>query len=308
MQDWDIPIDGLTTREELVARFGGSVFSGGIVPSNTSPNIFIFTDPSAGSPFGYLFDGPSEDGQAFYYTGAGATGDQRLDGANGSVLSHLASGRSLRLFEAVGNVPGKQTRIQKYLGEYSVDLSAPYRLEGAIGKGGTRLVVVFRLVPVDGRLTNSGYVGPKPIEPSTSPSARRVPPEIDSTLFFETGAGQAGLAVRSESALVRRFMTWRGGIMDRWAIRVPSENIVLLTDIYDPADRVLYEAKSSASRAHVRQALGQLLDYRRHIEVPDLRTRLLVPERPGPDLIDMVRRNEVGIAYATDGPEFAIED
>src|SRR3954468_24906560 len=114
MEPWDLPVGTLRTREELAGRFGGSPYSGGIVPSKTSPNIFLFTDPAEGSQYGYTFDGPSADGSAFYYTGKGTTGDQRLDEANGSVLSHVGAQRSLRLFEAVGLVPGSATKIHKY--------------------------------------------------------------------------------------------------------------------------------------------------------------------------------------------------
>lgn len=209
----------------------------------------------------------------------------------------------------MGKVEGSATKIQKYLGEFVIDLAEPYRLEAAPGANGARLVVVFRLLPVDGASLLADYVGPIPLEPSSEPIARRVPAEIDSTHFYETGPVGSRTAIRVESALVKRFMNWRGdGLMDRWAIRIPSENITLLTDVYDPVDHVLYEAKASSGRGNVRMALGQLLDYKRHVDVADLRTRLLVPERPNSDLVDLIRRNHVGLAYATDGPGFVIED
>ena len=97
MADWAEPVGSVSTRIELAAKYGGSPYSGGIVPSNSTPNIFLFTDPAEGIKYGYNRDGPSPSGDAFYYTGKGTTGDQLLAGANGSVLSHMGHKRALRL-------------------------------------------------------------------------------------------------------------------------------------------------------------------------------------------------------------------
>lgn len=67
----------IVTRADLVVEYGGSVQSGGIVPSNTSNSVFVFTDPAEGTQFGYVYDGFSPDGTVFHYTGAGRDGDHR---------------------------------------------------------------------------------------------------------------------------------------------------------------------------------------------------------------------------------------
>ena len=168
-------------------------------------------------------------------------------------------------------------------------------------------MVVFRLVPV--LIEGIEYQSPVAEPPATTPVATLVPREVDSTLFFETGAVQAGYASRNESVLVQSFVGWLGHeAVARWAIRVPEENIVLLTDIYDPDDGVLYEAKASSARGSVRLALGQLLDYRRHIPVDGLRSRVLVPSRPGKDLVSLLNQHSVGLAWADEGGGFQIED
>lgn len=67
--------------------------------------------------------------------------------------------------------------------------------------------------------------------------------------------------------------------------------------MYDAEARILYEAKASSSRSSVRMAIGQLADYRRHITVPDLRCALLLPERPTPDLCDLIASNDLTLTY-----------
>ena len=76
--------------------------------------------------------------------------------------------------------------------------------------------------------------------------------------------------------------------MSRWKLRPPGETRPLLTDPYDETTRELFEAKGTATRVAVRAAIGQLLDYRRHIPVEDLRLTVLLPHRPSSDLVALV--------------------
>lgn len=288
----------ITTREDLVIEYGGSVYSGGIVPSTTSNAVFVFTDPAEGAQFGYVYDGFSSDGLVFDYTGAGPNGDQTLRGGNSALITHVEKGRVIHAFREAGYKPGTRTKYQKYIGEFVVDPSVPFMRMPGLGKDkALRTVVVFRLLPVtvvpDDIVEFVGYS-----EVAREPRAIPVPVEINSTEFFETADRVGGLAVRRESQLVDEFMAHQvGHTFSRWAINLPTERTRLLTDIYDEADHTLYEAKAIAGRSDLRMAVGQLYDYRRHVHVDDLRCSVLLPERPTADLRDLLRDAGLGLAF-----------
>ncbi|MEV6765263.1 P-loop NTPase fold protein [Streptomyces sp. NPDC051105] len=146
---------GMTaTRAEIRNLYGGSS-QGGIVPSNTSNSVLLYSDPTVGHRYGYR-DGwlveEDEHGLIFEYTGAGATGDQTFEGVGGSgnraILNHVEAGRSLRVFTATGRVPGSQTKLHRYVGEFKVDVDQPYVLrQMPDSNGDLRKVIVFRLRP-----------------------------------------------------------------------------------------------------------------------------------------------------------------
>ena len=76
----------------------------------------------------------------------------------------------------------------------------------------------------------------------------------------------------------------------------------MLTDIFDATSQELYEAKGSASRPNVRLALGQLLDYKRHIPVATMEISVLLPHKPAPDLVALLLENSVNCVWETDVP------
>jgi hypothetical protein len=96
--EWDLQPGDQINRAELHARFGGSG-RGGMAPSRTSPNIFLFTDPAVGQRHGY-YDGWV--GELFHYTGMGQKGDQQMAAGNRALLNHSQDGRAVRLFRGVG--------------------------------------------------------------------------------------------------------------------------------------------------------------------------------------------------------------
>ncbi|MFN3691031.1 MAG: hypothetical protein ACK4UU_08925 [Fimbriimonadales bacterium] len=260
--------------------------------------MFVFTDPSEGRQFGYVYDGFSPDGTVFHYTGAGRDGDQKLTGSNSPILTHAAKGRSLHAFSAAGVVAGSSAKLQRYIGEFTLDPGVPFERMPALDRSGAlRTVLVFRLLPVsvipDSVVELVGYSGV-----TREPTAISVPVEINSTEFFETADRSGGLAVRRESQLVDEFIAYQvGHTFSRWAINLPTERTRLLTDIYDEASHTLYEAKAIAGRSDLRMAVGQLYDYRRHVHVDDLRCSVLLPERPTADLRDLLRDAGLGLAF-----------
>jgi hypothetical protein len=185
VQTWDTSVGDVSTREELAAKYGGSTYSGGIVPSRSTDNIFVFSDPVEGRRYGYDFDGPSEDGAVFYYTGQGGVGDHSISAGNLAVLEHREGNRALRLFTVAGVVPGSKTKLQRYVGEFRVDERSPYRREfSADTTGAVRSVVVFRLLPVGRTLpdvmNDQAIVA---VSPGRVPLVRLVPQEVDSSFF-----------------------------------------------------------------------------------------------------------------------------
>lgn len=290
-------IGDVVTRGDLAIEYGGAV-QGGIIASKVSGKVFIFTDPSEGNQFGYVYDGFSPDGTVLHYTGAGQEGDQLEKGANSPILTHAEKGRTLHAFVADGKVPGAQAKRQRYLGEFFLDTDVPFeRMPAPDRFGASRTVIVFRLrplasVPAD-LLDKVGFAGRW-----DQPRSVEVPAEINSSYFFETAPRAGGSALRKESILVEEFIAdQQGHDFARWAIKLPDERAPLLTDVYDKTDRVLYEAKAGTGRAALRMAVGQLLDYRRHVEVVDLRCSVLLPDRPSADLRNFIGSVGLDIAF-----------
>lgn len=261
--------------------------------------VFLFTDPVHGSQFGYVYDGFAEDGSAFYYTGAGQNGDQILTHLNAPLAKAAERGSIIHLFAADGFVAGTSTKRQRYIGEFVLDPNEPVQRIPAHSADGreARTVLVFRLLPtadVPSQLVDAAGRSQLPSEPF----AVEVPTEINSAEFFET-AGTAGqIAVRRESDLVTSFISSQPDReFSRWAINLPAERTRLLTDVYDERDHVLYEAKAIAGRSELRMAVGQLYDYRRHIDVADLRCSVLLPARPTADLRDLLVDVGLGLVF-----------
>ncbi|MEC5168704.1 hypothetical protein RCH11_001163 [Glaciihabitans sp. GrIS 2.15] len=295
---WNTQLNSLTTRADLVEQYGGSRYSGGIVPALASNNVFLFSDPSAGVKYGYNFDGPGED-ESYFYTAQGTLGDHAETGNNGAVLGHVAASRDLRLFVADGYVGKSKTKLQRYIGQFRVDPMGPASWQTAPDSSGeVRQVLIFHLLPVgETALKESDQEG------GASPAlsvARMVPPEVDDSIFYETSGSEPTTASRLESGLLESFRAWLGHpsyAVKRWAIRVPGARSPLLSDIYDTTTKTLYEAKSSPARSDVRMAIGQLLDYQRHIPISKLACSLLLPSRPIDDLVDLAHFAQMGVTF-----------
>jgi hypothetical protein len=67
-------------------------------------------------------------------------------------------------------------------------------------------------------------------------------------------------------------------------------------DIYDKTTRTVFEAKGTVARPAIRMAIGQLADYARLIDPAPARA-LLLPEKPRPDLMDLVRSQGISVVY-----------
>jgi hypothetical protein len=283
--DWDLAIGDLLSREERATRFGGAKY-GGIEPSRTTLNVFVYSDPSKGEVYGYTFDGWADDWQVFLYTGEGQAGDQVMTDGNRALLEHRERGRSVRLFVADGEVAGTRRKNQRYLGEFEVDPAQPYSVEDAVDED--RIVFVFRLLPVGTvlrRETDQSDYGDVEAEGTAS----LVGVEENVVPTFPVAPKKGTTAERREAELVDRYMAWAAGqSFRRWKLKPPGELRPLLTDIYSETENILFEAKGTAARPSIRSAIGQLFDYRRHIDRDGLRLAVLLPHRPSEDLVDLV--------------------
>lgn len=302
-----LPPGETMSRDERMALFGGGRY-GGIEPSASTPNIFLYSDPTAGARFGYKYDGWNADESIYLYTGEGQRGDQQMREGNRAIATHKEAGRSLRLFVADGYVPGTQTRIQRYLGEFEVDSDQPWtRTEAPDQDDLPRTVLVFRLRPVGDAFrrptdaSEQGDIGagdsvPQDLQQVPMEAvAASVPAEAVTTASFERLPPSSIIAYRREAALaerLKRFLEERGRSVRRYKLRHAGSLQDLYTDLYDETDKVLYELKASASRESVRMALGQLLDYRRLMPT-GTELAVLLPTPPADDLVALLREHRV---------------
>jgi len=98
-------------RKDLHDLYGGNRQSG-ICPSRKSDVIFLFTGES-GKEHGY------EDGwvnDTFYYTGEGQIGDMKFGRGNKAIRDHIQNGKSLHLFQQLGNGSVKYSGELNYRG------------------------------------------------------------------------------------------------------------------------------------------------------------------------------------------------
>lgn len=305
-EDWDLPVGALLTRSERNARFGGALY-GGIEPSASSPNVFLYSDPSRGEAYGYSYDGWTDEGRLFLYTGEGREGDQPMSHGNRAILEHRQRRRALRLFVADGLVAGTGQRQQRYVGEFELDQKKPYLSEDAPDENAEdRTVFVFRLRPI-GEVLRRKSDQCVFLDSATNAAASLVPVEENVETSFAVSPRRGTTATRREGELVDRYMEWAGSAeaFRRWCLRPPGELRPFLTDIYSETQNVLYEAKGTATRDAIRTAVGQLLDYRRHIDRDDLRLAVLLPHLPSDDLIDFVTGVGVTVVAEQHGGGFA---
>lgn len=281
-------------RTELHAQYGGRR-QGGIAPSTASPNVMIFTAP-AGQKYGYLFDGQQPDG-CFHYTGEGQIGDQQLKQGNRALAEHRETNKSVRLFQGVR---GEVT----YVGEFTVDRDKPhYRTDAPDVNGEIREVIVFRLRPVAKTKPDLLPVAEEELQEKPT-SVREIDPESRATEQFTSAAVAERVAERREAALITAYLEFRRAAalpkLQRLKIRPTGEVQSLFTDLYDPDEKLIIEAKGTVTREAVRMAVGQLLDYSRFIDRAKL--AVLLPEMPRQDLRAFLHRHSISvIAPQSDG-------
>ncbi|MGW7413418.1 restriction endonuclease [Streptomyces sp. NPDC054863] len=290
MVEWTVPVGERLKRTDLHAIYGGRR-QGGIGPSRVTANVLLFTDPVKGRQHGY-FDGWGDDG-CYHYAGEGQLGDQKMTQGNLTILSHAEEGRALRLFQYVA------TGVVEYVGEFVLADDDPwYRTDAPDTNGEVRSVIMFRLDPVDETTRKGGRL-------AHTPSRKTVVAEVDveqqhaERALVDPARGPYE-AERREASLVRAYvehLRGKGHEVMRHKILPQGVLKALYTDIYDATDEILVEAKGTVTREAVRMAIGQLVDYRRHIHPRPRHLALLVPSRPEGDLLDLCESVEIKVIW-----------
>jgi hypothetical protein len=93
----------------------------------------------------------------------------------------------------------------------------------------------------------------------------------------------------------RAFVRGKGDEPCRFMIVPEGEAKPILCDLYLKRAKQLIEAKGTVERGAIRMALGQLLDYSRFMDVES--RAVLLPEKPRPDLLSLLRSASTGVYY-----------
>nr|QIY73428.1 restriction endonuclease [Streptomyces sp. RLB1-33] len=295
--EWTLGEGQRLKRVDVHEVYGGRR-QGGIGPSRVSDNVLLFTDPSKGRQHGY-FDGWGDDG-CYHYAGEGQSGDQRMTQGNLSILNHRQDGRALRLFHGVAS------GVVEYLGEFTLPDDDPwYRTDAPDTDGELRSVIMFRLEPVDAALRKGARL---PHTPEMVSSVTEVDVEQQHTeRALVDPSREPYEAERREATLVRGYIEHlRGAGCEVVRHKILPRGVLkaLYTDIYDATGRILIEAKGTVHRDAIRQAVGQLFDYRRHISPPPRGLALLVPTKPEDDLLDFCASVDIRVIWP-EGDEYA---
>ena len=100
-----------------------------------------------------------------------------------------------------------------------------------------------------------------------------------------------------ESRLIRDYQKYLGRPLVIHTIALPTGER-LVTDGYDSQVGLLLEAKASTRRQDIRMAIGQLLDYRRHL-TPEPKLAVLLPSAPSTDLVDLLAAHHIAVIHQT---------
>lgn len=292
---WSLQPGDRRTRADLSSTYGGSP-QGGIAPCTKSPNILLYSDPERGSTYGYDYDGWDEDREVFHYTGEGRQGDQRLDRGNKALLEHEQDGRAVRLFLADGVAPRGRAKLHRYVGEFTTAKSPPFTLEEAPDlDGALRQVFVFRLAPMGAHVLAT-VDAPTRADLSQVNEVELLGPEAHDVREGDRDATEPSTFRRTESDLVVAYEAHLDSLEHthgRYRLRPAGQLRSLRTDVINTTTNELIEAKGRTTRSALREAIGQLFDYRRFIaSEPSL--AVLFPSEPPADFVSLL--HELGIA------------
>jgi len=297
--EFPIPIGSSLPKASIHAVVGGSSQHGMTSCLNGSA-FLVFHNKTAGKKYGYdRWEGWQTDG-SFRYTGQGVKGDQKFTRCNKSLVQMSALGKPIHLFqtEKKGN-PYKYTGLVT-LGDPTFDLKlAPDE------NGDERQVIVFHLIPIghttapdllqSSNLVDSteGIWTPPKVESLTSTSAPKMPTQIE-------------LIEMQLQARFGSYMESIGETVRTITISLQGQKGSLKPDFYLEARNWVVEAKPSASREHIRLAIGQVLDYTNLLKMSGklVKPAILLPMPPPQDLKDLMKELQIQLIVETELGEY----
>lgn len=295
---WDIEVGQTLKRREVHAKYGGQM-QGGISTPVDSESILIFTDPRTGSKYGYdKHEGLREDG-SYAYTDEGQIGDQQFFRGNKSILESPHNGKTIRLFKVDGT-------FATYAGGFTLGEPEYVERQALDVEGYSRKVIVFNLVPINADLTVlPEYGGTKDI---TSRLVDWQAPEWGTYEVAQAAKSEAPVhASRVEFELQSAFGNWLI-LLDHQVkkLSIKIGNSTIRPDLFDETTNTIFEAKKSASRGYVREAIGQVLDYQNNEQIAGNHRKcaILLPGRPADDLLNLAEKLSIKIFVPLDAENF----
>lgn len=282
-------------RKQFHDLFGGQGQGGISTPKVHKDMIFIFSDPKEGEKYGY-HDG--WDGNSFYYFGRGQEGDMIFNSGNQAILDHKKNKKNIYLFH------GSKGEVT-YENQFTLDEKEPYKYRDSKDRNGEeRQAIVFKLIPVSDYRTN--------LPKTNIDNSENITSSVVSVEAFEKEISKRVqekkivISQRKESKLVKEYQHFREknnqSVLKRNSIKINGK--IYWTDGWCPDEKLLIEAKSSSSRTYIRLAIGQLFDYRRHINPHPEKLAILVPTEPQEDLLNLLSDLEISLIYRKDKDNF----
>ena len=282
-------------RKQFHDLFEGQGQGGISTPKVHKDMIFIFSDPKVAEKYGY-HDG--WDGNSFYYFGRGQEGDMVFNSGNQAILDHKKNKKIIYLFH------GSKGEVT-YENQFTLDEKEPYKYRDSKDRNGEyRQAIVFKLNPVGNYKTN--------LPKTNIDNSSNITTKVLSQEAFETEISERLqeekiiISQRKESKLVKEYQQYRekNNQSELVRISIKIDGRTHYTDGWCPNEKLLIEAKSSAARPYIRLAIGQLLDYKRHIKPDPKKLAILVPTEPQEDLLNLLSDLEITLIYRKDKDTF----
>jgi hypothetical protein len=283
---------GQTILRKVLHDTYGGIRQGGISPSNSTNNVFIFTDDTANREHGYETDFWLDD-NTFIYCGDGQTGHQVLNRRNGTILNHIAQSRRLRLFSPVAG-------LVTYLGEMKIDHDKPYELRDGVGRDGNlRTVVMFRLKRVVEVNQLSHEDGPTKVTSfgSQYKYANESVRNIEEISPFATDPNLLDRALQLHSITQNTVANWVIG-HGLFPLSPTGDSCDFDIAWDSPNGRVVCEVKSLSDKNEKHQfrlGLGQVLEYSHQLSATPI---LIFSKRPTNRLlIETAIKSGIGVLW-----------
>ncbi len=269
-------------RSEIHEAVGGS-FRHGMTSCLDGDAFMIFHNPDGGKRFGYdVWEGFDVNGD-FHFTGQGKIGDQKLTKNNKKLLETVTSLLPIHLFMTTGD-----GQPYVYFGEFCLG-SPPYETEVAPDENGNeRKVFVFSLTPV-GRTIRP--LLPKNLLVTVSQSVWSAPTTDDlNKKYLPTTNMRVNQREHQMQKYFGEFLVQSGVEIFNVSISTPGSTGSVRPDFYIQEPPYVIEAKASSGRDFVRQAIGQVLDYKNLLNRGGVvaTPAILLPDCPSDDLVALL--------------------